>query len=108
GMFAGIILGQGLEQAAGLAPRRPAGSLLTDSLGTLIHFNIAGHMVGRVFGEGFRTWERGMDLHAEALASARPRFPGPWNLGSGGIRGFSEALALPGGGRLFPPRAAEN
>lgn len=107
GMFAGIVAGHGLEQAAGLAPHRPAGSLLADSLGTLIQFNLAGQVVGRAFGAGFRSWERRLDAQSETLIASRPRFPGSWNLPGAGNFGLTEALAVPGG-RLSGPPPAEN
>ncbi|MFO1463775.1 MAG: hypothetical protein U1F66_08345 [bacterium] len=72
GMLSGILVGHGLERWAGL--RRPVdgATTLVDSLVLLLQFNLAGSLTRHAFGEGFATWERGIDLQAEALAS-RPR-----------------------------------
>ncbi|MFO1462481.1 MAG: diguanylate cyclase [bacterium] len=68
GMFAGILLGHGLEERAGLRPASPAAFTLVDSLALLLQFNIAGRLAHHAFGPGVAAWEG----RAEALARREP------------------------------------
>ncbi|MCC6272314.1 MAG: PAS domain S-box protein [Deltaproteobacteria bacterium] len=79
-MFAGILSAHRLEEALGLRGRRDGATTLVDGLATLLQFNVAGRLSHHAFGEGWRAWERGLDLHAEAIARRLPERPA----GSGG------------------------
>lgn len=74
-MFAGILSAHRLEEAVGLRERRDGATTLVDSLATLVQFNVAGRLSHHAFGEGWRAWERGLDLHAEAIARRLPERP---------------------------------
>ncbi len=48
-LLGGILLGHRLEEAAGLREPLDGATTLTDSLVTLLHFNIGGHLANRAF-----------------------------------------------------------
>ena len=96
GMLSGILLGHSLEERLGLRPRQSGTHTLIDSLAMLLHGNVAGRLGGALLGPGFRSWEQGLDLQAEALAQAPRRSPG---------LAPQRALALPGGGEVSLPNA---
>ncbi len=95
GMLGGIFLGQHLETAVGLRPRLDGATTLTDSLATLLIFNVAGRLAQRVTGEGFRRWEQALELQARQLKATRPP---DFNAGALGI---ASLFAGPGR-RLLP------
>lgn len=76
GMFAGIVLGHRLEEAAGL--RRPVdgATTLLDSLVMLLQFNVGGRLSHQLLGPGWAGRVREMELRLQDLAT-RPRLPGP-------------------------------
>ena len=89
GMLGGILLGHSLEEQFGLRPHQDGATTLTDSLATLLQFNVAGRLTRQAFGPRFAAWERGLDARASRLSSlSRP--PSPFAL-HGGLP--SEALA---------------
>lgn len=96
GMFAGIVLGHRLEEAAGL--RRPVdgATTLLDSLVMLLQFNVGGRLSHQLLGPGWAGRVREMDLRLQDLA-ARPRFPRP-PLETG--LGWRPALATASGPRV--------
>lgn len=95
-MLSGILLGHSLEERLGLRPRQSGTHTLIDSLAMLLHGHVAGRLGGALLGPGFRSWERGLDFQAEALAQAPRRAPG---------LAPQRALALPGGGEVSLPNA---
>ncbi len=100
GMFGGILLGQRFEELVGLRSAVSTSSRLIDALGLLINFNIAGRLTQTVLGEGFRSWERSVELQTQGLSRPRPTFfPG----GMGNLFGARiPALAMAGAGRGEP------
>jgi len=92
-MFAGILSAHRLEEALGLRVRRDGATTLVDGLATLLQFNVAGRLSHHAFGEGWRAWERGLDLHTEAIARRLPERP----TGTGGL---NPAWVLASGPRL--------
>lgn len=94
GMLAGIMLSHGLEEHLGLRHPREGGTLLVDSLATLLQFNVAGRLSQQVFGSRWTTWERRLDLQSEAL-SMRP-IPPRGLTEAGGILGRNPELAMVG------------
>ncbi|KAB2839607.1 hypothetical protein F9K50_07290, partial [bacterium] len=62
GMFAGILLGHGMEAWTGL--RRPVdgATTLVDSLAMLLQFNVAGRLVHAASGPRLRAWESGLQI----------------------------------------------
>ncbi len=76
-MFGGILLGHQAEAWAGLRPHVDGASTLTDSLAMLLQFHVAGRLTHAAFGEGFRRWERELDLHTERLVRTPRRSPSP-------------------------------
>ncbi len=95
-MFAGILSAHRLEETLGLRQRRDGATTLVDSLATLVQFNVAGRLSHHAFGEGWRAWERGLDLHAEAIARRSPERP---------LRSEGPALAA---GPRFPAATASS
>lgn len=81
GMLGGILLGHAAEERLGLRPRLDGATTLVDAFAMLLQFHVAGRLSRQAFGEGFATWERSLDHHAEALAS-RPRVSPLLSLGS--------------------------
>jgi PAS domain S-box-containing protein len=77
-MLGGILLGRSLEERLSLRPRRDGATLLTDSLATLFQFHAAGRLSAGLLGEGFRSWERGVEARTELLGDLqlRPRWGG--------------------------------
>jgi len=66
GMLAGIYLGRGLEQLSGLHPRQDGATTLSDSLLTLLQFNIAGRLTPGLFGKNLAHWEKAVALKNQA------------------------------------------
>lgn len=73
-LYAGILLGHGLEMRLGLRPSQNFDELLLDSAAMLVQFQIGGALSRRAFGERWSRWEGQLDLHSARLASetARP------------------------------------
>ncbi len=100
-MLTGVLLGHGLERLAGLRPAQPFSSSLVDSLAMLLQFHVAGNLGRSFLGEGFQSWERGLDLRAQQLSSSPPplRFRLP----------VSEPLLVPAGSvpakEISPPES---
>lgn len=76
GLLAGTWLGLRLQEAAGLAAERSAGSRAADALFLTLHFQVAGRLSAGLLGPGFRRWEASLDGRLR-LAPARPSFPDP-------------------------------
>lgn len=93
-MFAGILSAHRLEEAVGLRARHDGATTLVDSLATLLQFHVAGRLSHHAFGEGWRAWERGLDLHTEAIARRLPERPN-------GTGGLVPGLAPAAGARFF-------
>ena len=102
GMFAGILLGHGMEAWTGL--RRPVdgATTLVDSLAMLLQFNVAGRLVHAASGPRLRAWESGLQIQTDVLERGLPR-PRPPALGGFGPR---PASAAAGAFAASPPRAA--
>ncbi len=75
GMFGGILIGHRLETAVGLRDPQDGATTLTDSLVTLLHFNVAGHLTRSAFGEKFHTQQREWDLQSRRLDRSSPALP---------------------------------
>ena len=68
GMYGGIMLGHGLETAAGLREWRPGGIEWAEGLALLLQFQVSGRILHHAGGERYRAWERELDHRAERLA----------------------------------------
>lgn len=67
-MLNGILLGNLLEEKAGLKKPQDGATTLLDSLSTLLQFNVAGQLNHRITGPSWQAWEKNLDLHAENIA----------------------------------------
>ncbi|HEX5032909.1 MAG TPA: hypothetical protein VFW62_00390, partial [bacterium] len=74
GMFGGILLGQRFEELAGLRQPVSGASTMVDALALLLNFNVAGRLLHSAMGEGFRRWERSVELQTQALSRPQPTF----------------------------------
>jgi hypothetical protein len=68
GMLTGIMLGNKLSELGHFREHHDDATSLTDSLLTLLQFNVSGHLLHGAMGEGFRKWEQRVDIQSEALA----------------------------------------
>lgn len=91
GMLAGILMGHRLEEIAGLKKAQAGATTLTDALVSLLHFNVAGHLTRRAFGEGFHAFERLLEIQAHLLT--RPA-GSPFEILAAGSAQFSEWLSM--------------
>ncbi|HKY64241.1 MAG TPA: MBL fold metallo-hydrolase [bacterium] len=111
-LYAGILLGHGLEMGLGLRPTQSFDELLFDSAAMLVQFHVAGNLSRRAFGANWSRWENGLELQSRQLAAelrsgpalslANPALLGPplpevlqmtstSHKGSGGLRLVSSA-----------------
>lgn len=72
GMFAGILGGHHVEELVGLRAPVDDATVLTDSLATLINFNVGGRLAHHLSGEPTRRWERDMESQAGSLETVAP------------------------------------
>ncbi|HEX5033538.1 MAG TPA: hypothetical protein VFW62_03580, partial [bacterium] len=66
-LFGGILLAHDLEARAGLRERLHGSDLLTDSLATLLHFQVGARWSRSLLGERWRHWERSLMERSRAL-----------------------------------------
>jgi hypothetical protein len=71
GMLAGIYLGRGIEQASGLHEKLDGATTLTDSLLTLLQFNIAGRLTPRFLNAELARWETASTAKNQNAAGPR-------------------------------------
>jgi len=95
GMLGGILLDHGAKVGLGWEQGKPAGMLLTDSLVTLLHFNVAGHLSNRLMGKKFQRWQQQLDLKAEQINREYRHHRLPWNLGPMAALAGVPGLRLP-------------
>lgn len=74
-MFGAIGLGHGLEARLGLRQPSDPGMWLTESLVTLLQFNLGGNLFERLQSRPFARWTQTLQWHAEQMA--RPSLPAP-------------------------------
>ena len=73
-LFAGVLLGHGLEQAFDLAPPQDALQFLAESFVTFLHFKAAERIIPSLSGPRFQQWEHELETQTRFLAShIRPR-----------------------------------
>ncbi|HKY64607.1 MAG TPA: hypothetical protein VJR29_14470 [bacterium] len=103
GMFGGILLGQRFEELAGLRQPVSGASSMVDALALLLNFNVAGRLLHGAMGEGFRRWERQVEMQTQALS--RPLSNPPlFQRGVGELFGLRiPAWAAVGAGEAPPP-----
>ncbi len=99
GMFGGILLGHHLEIAAGLkTPPQDAGSLLSESLATLLQVQVAGRLTHGVLGNRLRLWE----MEAQARPHRPPVFPWGFSLRNYSLVGAASYPGSTGQGPALP------
>jgi hypothetical protein len=97
GMFGGIVGGHYVETRLQLRP--DTGNLWSDSLMTLVHFNVGGRVANTVLGPGHAARVRAIELQTQRIGSAvEPR-------SGSGLFGSQEIFAVtPEGFRVSVPR----
>lgn len=88
GMLSGVLLGHALEQRAGLRPLQPGATVLTDSLVTLLQFQVAGRLSEGIFGNGLLQGEAAMEAQ-EILQRPLPPKGRSMALGPLGVPAFA-------------------
>ncbi len=74
-LYAGILLGHGLEMHLGLRPSQSFDELLFDSAAMLLQFHVAGRLSRQAFGENWSHWENRLDFQSQQLSSALQSSP---------------------------------
>ncbi|HKY64678.1 MAG TPA: PAS domain S-box protein [bacterium] len=106
-MFGGILAAHAVEERLGLRQPTQGANALLDGFVTLLHFNVAGHLLRQGMGPRWQAWERGLDQRAERLSWNPPQPRNPF----AGLGGMQTAPALAGNGapalRWISPRRTE-
>ncbi len=97
-MFSAILGARFVETHLGLREKSPMGDVVVESLATLLHFQMVGHLSMRILGPGFSKWERALDAHAESINLSRPRETAmpAWDLVGVGTTGVKISARPPG------------
>jgi hypothetical protein len=105
GMYAGIVLGHGLQGVFQLPGAPDLGHLWTHSLLTLVHFNLGGWFAKKVLGEGFARLEQRLDQKIRRLEQEGRGPRGPWldRLAAGLFPQVGLEPALNGAGQAAVP-----
>lgn len=106
GMLGGLMLGHRLETWAGLRQTLGGATTLTDSLVTLLQFNVGGRLNEAALGKGFKRWELELEARTQKLSSLS-KFSPPELGRSSNLFGSQGALALADGPRDFQGRGTE-
>ncbi|MFO1463862.1 MAG: hypothetical protein U1F66_08780 [bacterium] len=96
GMFGGIAAGHYAETRLGLRPPQSGDTFWTDSLVTLLQFNVGGRLSHEILGPAHAARMQEVALRTHAVqGSAAPRGPWPFGLGGRELALVPEGLILP-------------